>query len=73
VASLRAATGPGSRCHLLCFSDQVPRNTGPRRITAAEIVATFAADWDIHEIRRDSINITSGAHLSAWLASLGRR
>ncbi|HEX2807782.1 MAG TPA: class I SAM-dependent methyltransferase [Kineosporiaceae bacterium] len=73
VASLRAATGPGSRFHLLCFSDQVPGNTGPRRITAAEIVAAFAADWDIHEIRRDSIDITSGAQLPAWLASLVRR
>lgn len=73
VSSLRAATSPGTRFHLLCFSDQVPGNTGPRRITEAEIVATFAAHWDVEEIRRDSIDITTGAQVPAWLASLTHR
>jgi SAM-dependent methyltransferase len=73
LASLRAVTGPGTRFHLLCFSDQVPGNTGPRRITAEEIVATFADDWNIEEIRRDSIDITTGAQIPAWLANLSRR
>ena len=73
VSSLRAATGPGSRLHLLCFSDRAPGNTGPRRITEAEIVATFAADWDVAELLRDSISITTGAQVPAWLATLTHR
>jgi SAM-dependent methyltransferase len=73
VSSLRAATGPGTRFHLLCFSDQAPGSTGPRRITQAEIATTFAADWDVEAIGRDSIDITMGAPVPAWLASLARR
>ena len=71
--SLRAATGPGSRFHLLCFSDQVPGNIGPRRITEAEIVAAFATDWDVEEIRRDILHIVTGDQVPAWRASLSRR
>jgi SAM-dependent methyltransferase len=73
VNSLRAATGPGTRLHLLCFSDHAPGTIGPRRITQGEIVTTFAADWDVEELRRDSIDITTGGQVPAWRASLTRR
>jgi hypothetical protein len=69
----RAATGCGTRFHLLCFSDQAPGNTGPRRITEAELVATFATDWDVEEIRRESIDVTTGAQVPAWPANLTHR
>jgi SAM-dependent methyltransferase len=73
VDSLRAATGQGTRLHLLCFSDHAPGNSGPRRITQAEIVATFAADWDVEDLRRDTIDITTPGQVPAWRASLIRR
>ena len=72
-ASLRPVTGPGARLHLLCFSDQAPGSTGPRRIRAAEIVTAFAEDWNVEEVRRDTIDVTTGAQVPALLASLSRR
>jgi SAM-dependent methyltransferase len=73
VNSLRAATGRGTRLHLLCFSDHAPGDSGPRRITQAEIITTFAADWDVEDLRRDTIDITTGGQVPAWRASLTRR
>ena len=73
VVSLRAVTKRGSRFHLLCFSDRVPGTVGPRRITREEIAATFSKDWQIDEIRHDVIEITTGAGIPAWLASMTRR
>ncbi|MGN6380339.1 MAG: class I SAM-dependent methyltransferase, partial [Gaiellales bacterium] len=33
VDSLRAATAPGGRYHMMCFSDRQPGDWGPRRVT----------------------------------------
>ncbi len=73
VVSLRAVTKRGSRFRLLCFSDRVPGTVGPRRVTREEIAATFSKDWQIDEIRHDVIEITTGAGIPAWLASMTRR
>ena len=62
-----------ARLHLLCFSDQAPGSTGPRRIRAAEIVTAFAEDWNVEEVRRDTIDVTTGAQVPALLATLSRR
>jgi hypothetical protein len=41
VASLAAALEPGGRYFMLCFSELETRSGGPRRVTQAEILASF--------------------------------
>lgn len=50
VDSLAAATAPGAWYHLLCFSDRQPGDWGPRRVTRAEIEASFVDGWAIESI-----------------------
>ena len=50
VASLAAATLPGSWYHLLCFSDRQPGDWGPRRVTREEIESSFAVGWVIESL-----------------------
>jgi SAM-dependent methyltransferase len=73
VASLAAAVKPGGRYFLLCFSDQQPGDSGPRRVTQDEIRAAFASGWRVDRIDAATIDVTwtpTGAQ--AWLASLVR-
>ena len=41
VASLAAATAPGARVHVLCFSEHEHAEGGPRRVTQAELREAF--------------------------------
>ncbi len=41
VSSLAAATVPGARLYVLCFSEHEPGGGGPRRITQAELREAF--------------------------------
>ena len=50
VDSLRAATAPGGRYHMLCFSDRQPGDWGPRRVRRDEIEQSFTAGWRIDAI-----------------------
>ena len=50
VASLAAAVEPGGRYHMLVFSDRQRGTLGPRRISQAEIRASFAEGWSIVSI-----------------------
>ena len=50
VASLAAAVEPGGRYHMLVFSDRQSGTLGPRRISRAEIRASFADGWSIISI-----------------------
>ena len=50
VDSLRSATAPGARFHMLCFSDRQPGDWGPRRVRRDEIEQSFAAGWRIETI-----------------------
>lgn len=50
-ASLRRALVPGGSYHVLCFSDREPGGWGPRRVSRAEIEATFARGWRIEYVR----------------------
>src|SRR5207302_6840468 len=45
VESLWAATGPGARVYMLCFSDRFPPGLGPRRVSQEEIRASFPDGW----------------------------
>ena len=51
VAALPRVCGPGSRLHLMCFSDAVPDGMpGPFRIDEAELRSVFADGWNINRI-----------------------
>ena len=73
AASVRALSAPGSRLHVVCFSEAEPPGWGPRRVTQAELRAVFADDWAVDEItavRYETTMASGGAH--AWLASFTR-
>ena len=73
VDSLRAATRSGGGYHLLCFSERQPGDWGPRRVTQAEIKASFADGWRVDSIDAATLEITidpQGA--AAWRVSLTR-
>jgi SAM-dependent methyltransferase len=71
ASSLRKVLRPGGSYLLLCFSDRQPGEEGPRRVSEAEIRATFAAHWRIdfiREARFETHNHPGGA--MAWFASI---
>jgi cyclopropane fatty-acyl-phospholipid synthase-like methyltransferase len=70
---LRSILVPGGRCFLLCFSDREPGSWGPRRVTQAEIRATFGSGWQILAIEPERFAINgSGEGPRAWLCSMVR-
>jgi ubiquinone/menaquinone biosynthesis C-methylase UbiE len=74
VRSLSSVLKPGGTYYLLCFSDQeATSGTGPRRVSQAEIYATFREGWSVNEIRatRFEINLRNEG-MPAWLASITR-
>ena len=71
--STRALSEPGSRLQVLCFSEAEPPGWGPRRVTQAELRATFTDGWTvdgIQAVRFDTLLGPAGAQ--AWLASFSR-
>jgi SAM-dependent methyltransferase len=71
--SLASVSPPGSRLHVLCFSDEVPPGPGPRRVRREELVACFSGGWDVVEIRPAVLEvITEVGRIPAWHASLVR-
>jgi len=72
VNSLETVLVPGGRYFMLCFSERETRE-GPRRVTQAEIHATFRKGWTVDEIREatfETLIHEGGAY--AWLASITR-
>jgi cyclopropane fatty-acyl-phospholipid synthase-like methyltransferase len=47
---LASVLNPGGRLVLLCFSDDEPREQGPRRVSKMEIKDSFAEGWVIESI-----------------------
>jgi SAM-dependent methyltransferase len=73
AASMRALSEPDGRLVIMCFSDAEPPGWGPRRITQAELRATFATGWEadaIHAVRFETLLGPDGAN--AWLATFHR-
>ena len=71
--SMRALTVPGSALHIMCFSEAEPPGWGPRRVTQAELRATFADGWEptaIVAVQFATLLGPGGAQ--AWLASFVR-
>jgi SAM-dependent methyltransferase len=74
VESLGAAVRPGGRYFMLCFSEHQPGDWGPRRVTQAEIRASFAEGWRVDSIEAARLQVTfDPAGVAAWLTSLTRR
>jgi cyclopropane fatty-acyl-phospholipid synthase-like methyltransferase len=73
VESLGAVTRTGARYHMLCFSDRQPGDWGPRRVSRAEIRATFTSGWRVESIEPARIEVTiSPDGAEAWLATIRR-
>lgn len=76
ASSLAAVVEPGGVLHLLCFSEHTPGSDGPRRVTQAEIRATFSRDWYVDRIEAEAFAVTNkwpGLQPNAWLARIIRR
>ena len=73
VDSLRTAMRPGSRYHLLCFSDRLPGGFGPRRVSQQEIRTSFQDGWQIESIEAATIEtIRDPNGVPAWHATISR-
>jgi 2-polyprenyl-3-methyl-5-hydroxy-6-metoxy-1,4-benzoquinol methylase len=80
VSALERLLEPGARFFMLCVSELEPGTHGPRRVTAAEIRAAFAAGWQIEALEGARFEVSSGvdgvdftpggAH--AWFATVRR-
>jgi hypothetical protein len=68
VDNLTVVVRPGGRFFMLCFSERQPGDTGPRRVTQAEIRASFDRGWQVDSIEPAIIEITIGPDILAWLA-----
>ncbi|HEY6408777.1 MAG TPA: class I SAM-dependent methyltransferase [Ktedonobacteraceae bacterium] len=74
VSSLASALKSGGTYYLLCFSDQEDTfSLGPRRVSKAEIYATFREGWSVKEIRATRFeNTVRKEGMPAWLATITR-
>jgi SAM-dependent methyltransferase len=79
VQSLREAAAPGGRYYMLCFTDQQPGDWGPRRVSQAEIRASFAAGWQVGGIEAATFEVNlgpgspaGGDGALAWLVTIIR-
>jgi SAM-dependent methyltransferase len=76
AASLAAVLRPGGRYFMLCFSEHEKGGGGPRRVTQAEIRATFGGSgWHVVSINpaRLSSHLGSGGRWARLTGSGGRR
>jgi SAM-dependent methyltransferase len=73
AVSMRALSAPDSALHIMCFSEAEPAGWGPRRVTQAELQATFAGDWRTDSIVAVQFETRLGpGGAQAWLASFRR-
>jgi len=73
AVSMRALGAPDSALHIMCFSETEPAGWGPRRVTQAELEATFADDWRTDSIVAVQFETRLGpGGAQAWLASFRR-
>jgi cyclopropane fatty-acyl-phospholipid synthase-like methyltransferase len=73
VESLASVVVAGGLVHLMCFSDLEPWGGGPRRVTQAEIQASFVDRWQVASIDPERFETRlhrEGAR--AWLARIER-
>ena len=61
---------------MLCFSDRVPGDLGPRRVSRHEIRRSFAPEdgWEVLSIEAATMDVTfTPEGVSAWLSAIARR
>jgi len=76
VSSLGAALEPAGVLHLLCFSDRVPGDIGPRRVSQAELREAFGTGWQVERIEDAEFEVSADFPVRrphAWLARIVRR
>jgi SAM-dependent methyltransferase len=74
IERVGVAVAPGGRYLMLCFSDRVPGDWGPRRVRRDEIESSFADGWRIESIDPVTLDITIAPHsVPAWRSSIVRR
>jgi cyclopropane fatty-acyl-phospholipid synthase-like methyltransferase len=67
------ALRPGGRLFILCFSDRVPGDRGPRRVSQAELRDAFREGWRVDAIADAQFEVTwAESSVPAWLASVTR-
>lgn len=73
VRGLETILKPNGRLLLLCFSDQVPGEVGPRRVKKEELREAFARGWEIEfieaahfGIRPETKALFGGEEPKAW-------
>jgi cyclopropane fatty-acyl-phospholipid synthase-like methyltransferase len=67
--SLARVIRSGGTYLMMCFSERQPGDWGPRRVTQAEIRATFVRGWTINYIHPAEFETRIGPAL-AWLSSI---
>ena len=73
VDQLKAVIPPGGRYLMMCFSERQPGDYGPRRVSQAEIQASFGEAWRIDSIEPAKFEIRIGAgEALAWQARITR-
>ncbi len=74
VDSLGSALRRGGVYYMMCFSDRQPGDWGPRRVTRAELKASFADGWSVRSIEPVKFAVTlEPDEVQAWLATIERR
>lgn len=74
VASLASVVRPAGRYHMLCFSERQPGDWGPRRVTEAEIRASFADGWHVDAVEPAVLEVNlDPPEVLAWHSSITRR
>lgn len=73
VTSLAAATAPGARLFVLCFSEHQLGDGGPRRVTQAELREAFdRPPFRVVSIAAAEMATNLGSSRRAWLARVER-
>ena len=73
VTSLRSALRSGGTYYMMCFSNRQPGDWGPRRVSKAEIRASFADGWSVRSIEPAQFVIAiESKQAQAWLATIER-
>lgn len=75
VRSLSAVAEPGALLALLCFSELTPGEAGPRRVTQAELRASFTNGWVVERIDAARFEVRddfAAERPHAWLARIVR-
>ncbi|HTP24748.1 MAG TPA: class I SAM-dependent methyltransferase [Anaeromyxobacteraceae bacterium] len=72
VASLAAVLRDGGRLFLLCFSERVAGDWGPRRVTERELREAFSHGWEVERIAPERMENNLQGGVDGWLATMRR-